>query len=64
MGSPGSPCCLSAGGDTAVKHHSGGESMGEMEVVSDAFKNLVLLNTELLFPGCRVLSDFVAKSGG
>lgn len=64
MGSPGSPCCLSAGEDTAVKRHSGRESMGEMEVVSDAFKNLVVSNTELLFSAWRVLSDFVAKSGG
>lgn len=53
MGSPGSPGCLAAGRDTAAKHHLGGESEcgrnGGMEVVSVAFKKLVVLNSELLF---------------
>lgn len=49
MGSPGSLACLAAGRDTAGKHHSENKvNMGEMDVVSYAFKQLIVLKLELL----------------
>lgn len=49
MGSPGSPGCLAVGRDTAARHHSEKKvNMGKMDVVSYAFKQLIVLKLELL----------------